>query len=71
MTLTIRQQTAIAAFGWRVTRLTPERAEEIAVLAADAVPGAEVSGVTAGLVGIARWQHGQRRIDSRDPAGQT
>ena len=69
--LTIRQQTAIAAFGWRVNRLTPERAEEIAVLAADAVPGAEDSAVTARLVGIARWQHGQRRIDPRDPAGQT
>jgi uncharacterized RDD family membrane protein YckC len=61
--LTIRQQTAIAAFGWRVTRLTPERAEEIAVLAAEAVPGAEDLPVTARLVGIARWQHGQRRLN--------
>ena len=69
--LTIRQQTAIAAFGWRVTRLTPERAEEIAVLAADAVPGAEVSAVTASLVGIARWQHGQRRLSPRDAAALT
>jgi uncharacterized RDD family membrane protein YckC len=59
--LTVRQQTAIAAFGWRVTRLTPERAEEIALLAAEAVPGAEDSTVTDRLVGIARWQHGQRR----------
>jgi uncharacterized RDD family membrane protein YckC len=71
VTLTIRQQTAIAAFGWRVTRLTPERAEEIAVLAADAVPGAEGSAVTARLVGIARWQHGQRRLNPRDAAVQT
>jgi uncharacterized RDD family membrane protein YckC len=69
--LTIRQQTAIAAFGWRVTRLTPERAEEIAVLAAEAVPGAEGSAVTARLVGIARWQHGQRRLNPRDAAAQT
>jgi uncharacterized RDD family membrane protein YckC len=69
--LTIRQQTVIAAFGWRVTRLTPERAEEIAVLAADAVPGAEGSAVTARLVGIARWQHGQRRLNPRDAAAQT
>jgi uncharacterized RDD family membrane protein YckC len=69
--LTIRQQTAIAAFGWRVTRLTPERAEEIAVLAADAVPGAEGSAVTARLVGIARWQHGQRRLNPRDAAALT
>ena len=69
--LTIRQQTAIAAFGWRVTRLTPERAEEIAVLAADAVPGAKDSPVTARLVGIARWQHGQRRLNPPDTAVQT
>jgi uncharacterized RDD family membrane protein YckC len=69
--LTIRQQTAIAAFGWRVTRLTSERAEEIAALAADAVPGAEGSAVTTRLVGIARWQHGQRRLNPRDAAVQT
>jgi uncharacterized RDD family membrane protein YckC len=69
--LSIRQQTAIAAFGWRVNRLTPQRAEEIAVLAAAAVPGAKDSAVTARLVGIARWQHGQRRFIPRDPAEQT
>jgi uncharacterized RDD family membrane protein YckC len=69
--LTIRQQTAIAAFGWRATRLTPERAEEIAALAADAVPGAKDSSMAARLVGIARWQHGQRRLIPRDSAGQT
>jgi hypothetical protein len=68
--LTIRQQTAIAAFGWRVNRLTPERAEEIAVLAADAVPGAGDSAVAARLVGIARWQHGQRLFTPRGPAGE-
>jgi uncharacterized RDD family membrane protein YckC len=68
--LTIRQQTAIAAFGWRVTRLTPERAEEIAVLAADAVPGTKDSAVAARLVGIARWQHGQRLIMPRVPAAE-
>jgi len=71
MPLNIRQQTAIAAFGWRVNRLTPERAEEIAVLAAAVVPGAKDSAVTARLVGIARWQHGQRRFIPRDPAEQT
>jgi uncharacterized RDD family membrane protein YckC len=69
--LTIRQQTAIAAFGWRVTRLTPERAEEIAAMAADAVPGTENSSVTSRLVGIARWQHGQRRFNPSDAAVQT
>jgi uncharacterized RDD family membrane protein YckC len=69
--LTIRQQTAIAAFGWRAARLTPERAEEIAALAADAVPGASDSALAPRLVGIARWQHGQRRLVARDPAPQT
>jgi uncharacterized RDD family membrane protein YckC len=69
--LTLRQQTAIAAFGWRVNRLTPERAEEIAALAAAAAPGAKDSAVTASLVGIARWQHGQRRLMPRGPAEQT
>jgi uncharacterized RDD family membrane protein YckC len=69
--LTIRQQTAIAAFGWRAARLTAERAEEIATLAADAVPGAKDLGVAARLVGIARWQHGQRRLTPRDAAEQT
>jgi uncharacterized RDD family membrane protein YckC len=69
--LTIRQQTAIAAFGWRAARLTAERAEEIATLAADAVPGAKDLGVASRLVGIARWQHGQRRLTPRDSAEQT
>jgi uncharacterized RDD family membrane protein YckC len=69
--LTIRQQAAIAAFGWRATRLTPERAEEIAALAADAVPGAKDSAVATRLAGIARWQHGQRRAIPRDAAEQT
>ena len=69
--LTIRQQMAIAAFGWRVTRLTPERAEEIAMLAADAVPDAEVAPITARLVGIARWQYGQRRFNPPGAAVQT
>lgn len=71
MPLTIRQQTAIAAFGWRATRLTPERAEEIAALAVAAVPGAKDSAVAARLVGIARWQHGQRRLIPRASTGQT
>jgi hypothetical protein len=69
--LTIRQQMAIAAFGWRVTRLTPERAEEIAVLAAAAVSGADDSPITARLVGIARWQHGQRDVNPTGAAVST
>jgi uncharacterized RDD family membrane protein YckC len=39
MPLSPRQQLAITAFAFRVGRLTPERAEEIAALAAVAAPG--------------------------------
>lgn len=66
MPLTTRQQAAIAAFSWRVPHLTPERAEEIAALAAGVSPGVAPGGapgeqsLTAHLVGIARWVHGQR-----------
>ena len=60
--LSARQQAAIAAFAWRVDRLTGERAEEIAVLASSAAPlRSDNSSMTARLVGIARWLHGQRR----------
>jgi uncharacterized RDD family membrane protein YckC len=60
--LTPRQQAAIAAFAWRVDRLTPERAEEIAALASSAAPlRSSALPMTARLVGIARWLHGQRR----------
>ena len=60
--LSMRQSAAIAAFAWRVQRLTPERAEEIAVLAEAAAPRSSgESNVTARLIGVARWQHGQRR----------
>jgi hypothetical protein len=34
------------------------------------VPGAKDLGVAARLVGLARWQHGQRRLIPRDSAGQ-
>jgi uncharacterized RDD family membrane protein YckC len=79
--LSRRQQLALTAFAWRVERLTPARAEEIAAYAVSAIPGllasgstapaeGEVaatastagSGVTARLVGIARWLHGDRRL---------
>jgi hypothetical protein len=60
--LNARQQAAIAAFAWRVNRLTKERAEEIAVLAGSAAPlRSNNLSMTARLVGIARWLHGQRR----------
>ncbi|MGO9935462.1 MAG: RDD family protein [Steroidobacteraceae bacterium] len=59
--LSPRQQAAIAAFAWRVDRLTRERAEEIAALAGSAAPLRSTSlSMTARLVGIARWLHGQR-----------
>ncbi len=62
--LSPRQRAAIAAFGWRASGLTPERAEEIAELAAPTT-GAATAHATR-LIGIARWLHGQRR----SPVGQ-
>jgi uncharacterized RDD family membrane protein YckC len=59
--LTPRQRVAIAAFAWRAGRLTPERAEEIASLAASAAPPDMGGSVSSRLVSIARWLHGQRR----------
>jgi uncharacterized RDD family membrane protein YckC len=68
--LSLRQQAAITAFAWRITRLTPERAEEIAVLAATAAPlGTIGSSMSSRLVGMARWLHGQRPAAARG-AGQ-
>jgi len=67
--LSTRQQIAITAFAARVGRLTPQRAEEIAELAAAIAPRATASGtstrvpasLTTRLVGVARWLHGERR----------
>jgi len=71
MPLSVRQQIAITAFAWRVGRLTPQRAEEIAALASVAAPagsrqsGAPVPGLTVRLVGVARWLHGERSSTAR------
>jgi hypothetical protein len=45
--LSRRQQLALTAFAWRVERLTPARAEEIAAYAVSAIPGLLASGSTA------------------------
>jgi uncharacterized RDD family membrane protein YckC len=66
--LTARQQLAITAFAWRVERLTPERAEEIAGHAAGAAPAAGRLSLTSRLVGVARWLHGERPAPARTAA---
>lgn len=59
--LSLRQQIAIMSFAFRVARLTPQRAEEIAELACAAVPAAPAQrSLTERLVGVARWLHGER-----------
>jgi uncharacterized RDD family membrane protein YckC len=58
--LTQRQQMALTAFAWRVERLTAERAEEIAQHAVAAAPASSRLPLTARLVGVARWLHGER-----------
>jgi uncharacterized RDD family membrane protein YckC len=70
--LSRRQQIAIMSFAYRAGRLTPQRAEEIAELASAAVPIAPPRlSLTARLVGVARWLHGERAsrapIDSAAP----
>jgi hypothetical protein len=69
--LTARQQIAIGAFAWRVDRLTPERAEEIAQHAAVAAPSVGPSSLTSRLVGVARWLHGERPTLNRKVEGRT
>ena len=64
--LSSRQQAAIAAFAWRISRLTPARAEEIALLAAQAAPNRDDrTSMTTLLMGIARWLHGEGRREPR------
>jgi len=61
--LSRRQQIAIMAFGFRVDRLTPQRAEEIAELASAALQDTPARlSLTARLVGVARWLHGDRAV---------
>jgi uncharacterized RDD family membrane protein YckC len=70
-TLSRRQQAAITAFAARVPRLTEERAEEIAALAAEAVsgrtPGEAEEPLTVRLIGVARWLHGERPAAAQVP----
>jgi len=61
LALSRRQQVAITAFGFRVGRLTPQRAEEIAELASAVLADTPAHlPLTARLVGVARWLHGDR-----------
>jgi uncharacterized RDD family membrane protein YckC len=63
--LSRRQQTAIMAFGFRVGRLTPQRAEEIAELASAVLQDTPARlSLTARLVGVARWLHGDRAVQT-------
>jgi uncharacterized RDD family membrane protein YckC len=69
VTLSRRQQAAITAFAWRSRRLTPQRADEIAALAAWAAPNGARAGAAASLssrlLGVARWLHGERPRPAR------
>jgi uncharacterized RDD family membrane protein YckC len=61
--LSRRQQIAIMSFGFRVGRLTPQRAEEIAELASAALQDTPARlSLTTRLVGVARWLHGDRAV---------
>lgn len=61
--LSLQQQAAIVAWAGRAARLTPERLEELAALAAPAVSAANVAppaSDTARLMGVAQWLVGRR-----------
>lgn len=62
--LTQREQAAIRSWAGRVKRLTPERVEELAKLAAPVLPAAgpeaPARGATDRLLGVAQWLMGKR-----------
>lgn len=62
--LALREQVAILAWAGRATRLTPERLEELAHMAAPVIPGngtrAAKSNDTSRLLGLAQWVLGRR-----------
>lgn len=74
VSLSRRQQAAINAFAWRSPRLTPQRAEEIAALAAWAAPSraraATQNSLASRLIGVARWLHGERPSAARTAQSQ-
>ncbi len=66
--LSARQQAALAAFAWRAPRLTAERAEEIAQIAAPVAANVRTPGpVSSRLIGIALWLQGERRRREASP----
>jgi uncharacterized RDD family membrane protein YckC len=66
--LSAQQRAAITAFAWRAERLTTERAEEIAALAGPIIaPGLTTEAMSARIIAVARWLHGQRRAPPATP----
>ncbi|MEO5670273.1 MAG: RDD family protein [Ramlibacter sp.] len=55
-----REQMAIVSWAGRATRLTPERLEELARLAAPVIPAAGAATSTSRLLGLAQWVLGRR-----------
>jgi uncharacterized RDD family membrane protein YckC len=55
-----REQVAILAWAGRATRLTPERLEELAHMAAPVIPGNGSRDATPRLLGLAQWVLGRR-----------
>ena len=58
--LSSREQAAIVAWAGRAARLTPERREELAVLASPAAAGDAQASHTARLLRVAQWLVGNR-----------
>ncbi len=58
--LSTREQAAVVAWAGRAARLTPERLEELAVLAGPITAGAPAGSHTTRLLGVAQWLVGRR-----------
>ncbi len=70
--LALREQVAILAWAARATRLTPERLEELAHMAAPVIPGngsraGADSSDTSRLLGLAQWVLGRREGQREGP----
>ncbi|MEJ8855067.1 RDD family protein [Variovorax robiniae] len=65
--LSMREQAAVVSWAGRARRLTPERLEELALIAQPVLPAAPPGAkATARLLGVAQWVMGRRNANAND-----
>ncbi|MEJ8845760.1 RDD family protein [Variovorax rhizosphaerae] len=65
--LNMREQAAIVSWAGRTRRLTPERLEELALIAQSVLPaGAPGAKASPRLLGVAQWVLGRRNVSGND-----